>query len=172
MTTINHYQSTTEKENNSIPGLFINELKRAYSVEKLHINILEKLTAAASNDELGEILDEHMDITEVQLNRIEEIFRLLNIETVSETHETMEMLCKEAEKTIEEIHEPQLRDPAILNIVQKMEDFEITSYRTLISYSEKIGNADINELLQATLDEEEDAEKVFNKLAESTLVNA
>ena len=172
MTTINHYHSTTENENNPIKGLFINELRRAYSVEKLHINILEKLTAAASNDELGEILDEHMDITEVQLNRIEEIFRLLNIETTSETHETMEMLCKEAEKTIEEIHEPQLRDPAILNVVQKMEDFEITSYRNLISYAEKMGNADINELLQATLDEEEDAEKVFNKLAESALVNA
>lgn len=171
MTNTNNHESANE-ENNSVKDVFIGELKRAFSMETMHVEVLSKLTEAASNKELQEMLDDHLDITEVHVNRIEEIFRLLDENVQSETNEPMEVLCKEAEGVIEDYKEASIRDSNMLNIAQKMEHLEISTYQSLRQYSNQIQNKDISELLQATLDEEEQVEKAFHKIAESTLVHS
>lgn len=170
MTNTNNQESANEG-NISIKDLFISELKKALSMETMHVEMLSKLTDAASNNELRETLDDHLDITEVHVNRIEEIFRLLDQNVNSETNEPMQALFHEAEGIIEEYKEPSIRDSNMLNIAQKMEHLEISTYKNLRQYSDQIQNKDISELLQATLDEEEQVEKVFHKIAESTLVH-
>ncbi len=171
MTNTNNYEKVTEViTNNPVNELFISELKKAYSMESLHVNILSKLAQAASNKELHEMLEDHQDITEIQVSRLEEIFRLLDIKPEQKKNETMELLCQEADRVILEKENAE-RDSYMLNLAQKMEYLEIASYKNLCLYSQKIQNKDITELLQATLDEEEYIEKIFNKITESTLVH-
>ncbi|HET6243408.1 MAG: DUF892 family protein [Bacteroidetes bacterium] len=169
--TNNNGNDSLNYNNNTVKELFINELEKALSMETMHVKILSKLTQAASNSELREMFDDHFDITEVHVNRIEEIFRLLDRKVQTQTNEPMEMLCKEAEQAIEEDKEDFMKDSILLNIAQKMEHLEISFYKGLFQFLENIPNKDVRELLQVTMEEEEHIERIFNGISESTLAH-
>ncbi|MDQ3193112.1 MAG: DUF892 family protein [Bacteroidota bacterium] len=169
--TNNHSNQAINEEDNSFKNLFLAELSKAFSMETMHVKILTELVQASSGKELREMLDDHLDITEVHINRIEEIYRLLDTTPKSETNKPMDELCQEVQGIIEENKEPAIKDANMLTLVQKMEHLEISTYKSLRTYSDNIQNKDISELIQATLDEEEHIEKIFSQIAEKSLVN-
>ncbi|MBA3898690.1 MAG: DUF892 family protein [Bacteroidetes bacterium] len=171
---------TTTTNNNGIqaaanaisPVEFIHALKEAYGIEKQHIMILDEMIKVSSTGHLRALLEDHMDITEVQEKRIEEIFRIMNINPSSARNSTIESLVQLAEATLKSNSDNAAKDASILNIAQKIEIFEMEFYKSLCTMSRVTGNVDIIEMLQATYEEEEYVKTEMAAVAKNNLINA
>jgi ferritin-like metal-binding protein YciE len=57
----------------------------------------------------------------------------------------------------------------LIAAAQRVEHYEIAAYGCLRTYAEELGHEQASKLLQATLDEEGEADKVLTRIAESSI---
>src|SRR4029077_16238936 len=146
--------------------LYIEELRDVYNAENQVLKALPKMTKAASAEELREALQDHLEETKGHVERIEEIFNELNESPKSKTCHGMKGLVEEGSEILEEKGEESVIDAGIIAAAQKVEHYEIATYGTLRTWAELLGETEAADLLQQTLDEEGDADKRLNELAE------
>jgi ferritin-like metal-binding protein YciE len=150
--------------------LFEIELKDLYSAEKQLIKALPKMAKAATNEDLKEAFQSHLEETEVQVDRLEKIFKQLDISFARiEKCKAMEGLVEEGKKMMEEGLEPQVLDAGLICAAQRVEHYEIAGYGCARTFAQQLGHTDIAELLQETLDEEGNADKKLTEIAESVV---
>jgi ferritin-like metal-binding protein YciE len=152
-----------------INELFLNELKKAYGFETAHAMILMKMAKAATNEELKAALEQHQDITEMQVTRIEEIFKIINQLALGDPSERMDNLVEEAERLLEKDSDTIAKDSAIISIAKRMETFECNAYNMLRTYADKYGNKDVHDFILATIDEERHMDKELSSIMETAL---
>ena len=151
----------------TLDDLLKDELKDIYSAEKQLIKALPKMVRRASSDELRNALEEHLEVTKRQAQRIEQVFETLGEKAKSKTCEAMKGIIEEAEDMMDEDAEDSVMDAAIIGCAQKVEHYEIASYGTVKTWAEQIGNNQAARLLDQTLQEEGEADKRLTSLAES-----
>lgn len=153
-------------ENNALFDLFVDQLEDMYSSEKQIVKSLPKLINLASFPDLREGLSKHFKETEHQVERLDKIFSMLKIQPSVNTCEAMVGLLKEADKLTENKMKSPALDAAIICAGQKIEHYEIATYGALRSWAKQLDlNGDIIDLIQATLDEEGEANKELTKVA-------
>ena len=109
--------------------LFELELKDLYSAEKQLTKALPKMAKAATNEELKEAFETHLTETEGQVERLEQIFKQLDISySRVEKCKAMEGLIEEGQDLLEEGLEPDVLDAALICAAQKVEHYEIAGY--------------------------------------------
>lgn len=151
--------------------LFELELKDLYSAEKQLTKALPKMAKAATNAELKEAFESHLEETEGQIERLEKIFDQLGVSySRVEKCKAMEGLVEEGKKVMEEGLEPEVLDAALIAAAQRVEHYEIAGYGCCRTFAQQLGYQDIADLLQETLDEEGNADKKLTDIAE-TVVN-
>jgi hypothetical protein len=69
--------------------LFLDMLKDTYSAEKMLVEALQKMTEAATTDELQEAFEDHQFVTQKHVSRLEKVFALLGEEPQEEKCEAM-----------------------------------------------------------------------------------
>jgi ferritin-like metal-binding protein YciE len=143
------------------------ELKDLHSAEEQLLDALPAMAQAASNDDLRNAFEVHLEETRVQLERLEEIAELLGIDVGGETCEAMEGLVQEGEELIEdnEIGEP--LDAALIAAAQRVEHYEIAAYGSAATFAAQLGHREVERLLKQTLDEEKQTDKKLSSLATS-----
>jgi len=152
----------------SFEDLFHHELKDLYSAEKQLTKALPKMAKAASNEELRQAFEEHLQETETQLERLEQIFQELEIPTTRvQKCKAMEGLIEEGKEIMEEEMEPELLDAALICAAQRVEHYEIAAYGCARTFAQRLGMTEIANLLQTTLDEEGNTDKRLTEIAES-----
>jgi ferritin-like metal-binding protein YciE len=151
----------------SLRTLLEEELKDIYSAEKQLVRALPKMAKKASSPELKGALQEHLEVTKRQIERLEDVFESLGKSAKAKTCEAMKGLVEEAEEMLGEDAEPSVLDAGIIAAAQKVEHYEIASYGTVRTWAQLIGENEAAELLQQTLDEEEDTDERLTQLAES-----
>lgn len=149
----------------NLEDLFHHQLKDLYSAEKQLIKALPKMQKEADNDDLKEAIEEHLEETENQKDRLDEIAEMLDVDLSGDTCEAMKGLIEEAEDFISEDAEPEVRDAGIIADAQRVEHYEISAYGTAVHYAEALNLDDVAKKLQETLDEESAADEKLNKLA-------
>jgi ferritin-like metal-binding protein YciE len=77
----------------------------------------------------------------------------------------MEGLIEEGKEILEEDMPDQLRDAALIGAAQKVEHYEMAAYGTAREIAERLGMKDAVRLLQATLDEEGETDKLLTQIA-------
>ena len=154
----------------SLRTLLEEELKDIYSAEKQLLRAMPKMAKKASSEELKMALQEHMQVTERQVARLEEVFESLGKPAKAKTCKAMQGLLEEAKEIMEEDADDAVLDAGIIAAAQKVEHYEIASYGTVRTWARLVGADEAAELLQETLDEEGEADKRLSALAES-LVN-
>jgi ferritin-like metal-binding protein YciE len=147
--------------------LYVHELKDLYSAETQLVKALPKMADAASTPELKDAFKTHLRQTEGHVDRLEQIFKGLGEKPGGETCEAMQGLVKEGEQTIKEKAPDAVKDAALIAAAQRVEHYEIAGYGTVRTYAEQLGEKDAVKLLQQTLDEEGETDKLLNKLAMS-----
>ena len=148
--------------------LFTNGLKDMYWAEKYLVKSLKKMAKAATSDDVRNAFEEHMSQTEGHVERLEQVFELLEKKAVGKKCLAMEGLVGEAEEMIEETEDgTETRDVALISAAQKVEHYEIASYGTLRSLAQVLGLKEAVKLLQETLDEEKETDKLLTDIAES-----
>ena len=151
----------------SLRELLEEELKDIYSAEKQFMAAMPRIAKKVTSEELKTALQEHMEQTRGQLERLERVFESLGKPAKAKTCEAMKGLIKEATEMAGEDGEDAVIDAAIIAAAQKIEHYEIASYGTVRTWARLVGQNEAADLLQETLDEEGEADERLNQLAES-----
>jgi ferritin-like metal-binding protein YciE len=149
----------------TLEDLLFHELKDLYSAEKQLTKALPKMAKAATNEDLKEALESHLEETEQQIARLEQIFEKLELPTRGPKCKAMEGLVEEGKEALEEDMEDQVRDAAIIAAAQRVEHYEMAGYGCARTFAQQSGHQDIVELLQQTLDEEKAADEKLTQIA-------
>lgn len=150
----------------TLQKLYVEELRDLYNAENQLLKALPKMAKGASSDELKQALEDHLEQTEGHVERLEEIFEGLDESPKGKTCKAMKGLVEEGSEILEEEGEDSVLDAGIIAAAQKVEHYEIASYGTVRTWAKLLGEDEAAELLQETLDEEGEADKLLNKLAE------
>jgi ferritin-like metal-binding protein YciE len=153
----------------SLKKLYIEELRDLYSAENQILKALPKMEKAATAPELKEAFRSHLEETKGQVKRLERIFEKLDESPKGKTCKAMEGLVEEGEELLKEKAEPAIRDAGLIAAAQRVEHYEMAGYGTVRTYARLLKETEAEELLQETLDEEGQADKKLNKLAESLI---
>jgi ferritin-like metal-binding protein YciE len=146
---------------------FIRELREIYGAEKLLTLALPRLQEATTSPDLAMAFEDHSQVTQVQIERLEQIFDLLGVEADATKCQGMEGLVKEADRMIKATEEGSFtRDVGLIVATQKVEHYEIAAYGTLRQLAEQMGSTEVTELLEDTLIEEKKADMLLSNLAE------
>jgi ferritin-like metal-binding protein YciE len=156
-------------EIDSLRKLYVEELKDLYSAEKQLIQALPKMAKKAQNAQLKQAFQQHLEITQAQLERLDRIFEGLEKSPRGKKCKAMEGLVEEAKEMMQEDMEPEVMDAALIASAQRVEHYEIAGYGTVRTYANLLGETDAAKLLQQTLDEEGQADKILTQLAESSI---
>ena len=155
----------------TLQDLFIHELSDIYSAEKQLAKALPKLARAAENADLQSAFTTHLEETQGQIERIDQVVEALDIKLKRIKCAAMEGLVEEGKEVIEEVEKGPVRDAALIAAAQKVEHYEIASYGTLCVLAKQMGHTEALNLLKETLAEEKATDEKLTLLAESS-VNA
>lgn len=149
--------------------LFEDELKDIYWAEKALTKALPKMAKNATSEELKAALNDHLEVTQNQVTRLEEVFEVLGKKAQAKKCDAMEGLIKEGEGIMEDTKEGPVRDAGIISASQKVEHYEIASYGTLAAFANLLGEEEAAALLEETLSEEKEADTLLTSIAESSI---
>lgn len=149
--------------------LFLAELADIYHAEKQLTKALPKMAKAAGSDELRSAFQEHLEQTEGQIDRLEEVFDLFDKPAKGKKCEGMEGIIGEAETTAQEFKKSSALDAALIAAAQKVEHYEIASYGCLCTWAEELDATEALKLLKQNLSEEKQTDEKLTELAETHL---
>jgi ferritin-like metal-binding protein YciE len=149
----------------NLEELFVHEVRDLFDAEKQILKALPKMIKAVDTEELRTALEEHRDVTETHVERLEQVFKHLEMAARGKKCAGMEGLLKEGSSLLEEDAEPVVLDAAVIGAAQKVEHYEICAYGTLIAFAEELGYDEIAELLTETLEEEKEADDTLSQIA-------
>jgi ferritin-like metal-binding protein YciE len=160
--------SSGKSEETMLRELFIEELRDIYWAEKHLTKALPKMSKAATSEELANAFDEHLAQTEEHVERVEKVFEMLDMTARAKKCEAMDGLVQEAQQVIEEMPKGSaVIDAGLIIAGQKVEHYEIAAYGSLVQLAKTMGENDIAEVLQQTLDEEKQTDQLLTELAVS-----
>ena len=154
---------------NSLRELYVEELRDLYSAENQILKALPRMIRAASNKDLQRAFTVHERQTQQHVKRLERIFRMLDESTRGKKCKGMEGLLEEGQELIKERPEPEVLDAGLIAAAQRVEHYEIAGYGTVRTYARQLGEEEQANLLQETLNEEGETDKLLTSLAESSI---
>lgn len=149
----------------NLKDLLVHELKDLYSAETQILEALPKMAEAAHSQELKKAFNDHLEETKGQKKRLEEIFKHFDYKPGGQKCDAAEGLIEEGEEIIEELEKGELRDAALIGAAQRVEHYEMAGYGTARTFAEVLGLSEVQRLLQETLDQEGEANKLLTELS-------
>lgn len=155
---------------NDLKDLLIDELHDILSSEDQIVEALPEMIRASESPDLKKAFESHLKETKGQIQRLKKIFKIIKVEE-------KEKFCKATKGLIQEFKEvlkdyktkSPLRDAALISKAQRIEHYEISAYGTARTFAKEIDLNEVADLLQASLDEEGNADKKLSKIAEGGL---
>jgi ferritin-like metal-binding protein YciE len=153
----------------NLDKLFEETLRDVYYAEKAILKSLPKMARKATSEKLRSAFEEHIDQTEEQVGRLEQIFELIDKAPRGKRCPAIDGLAEEASEIMQEAGDRTVRDAGMLAAAQAVEHYEIARYGTLAAWAEKLGMKDAVKLLEATLKEEKETDMKLSELALSEI---
>ena len=149
----------------TMDDLFLHGLKDIFYAENQIVKALPKMIDKATNRDLTKGLNQHLEETKKQIERLEQVFRLLGEEPKGVKCPAIDGLIDEADEVAGEVDDKNVLDAAIVGAAQAVEHYEMARYGTLIAWAEELGRDDIVRLLNTNLKEEKAADKKLTTVA-------
>jgi ferritin-like metal-binding protein YciE len=153
----------------NLQDLMKEDLKDVLNAEKQIIKALPKMIKTASNPQLQEAFQNHLEETKVQAERIEQVMEMMGMPVKTKTCKAMQGIIEEGKEVMSEDAEDDVMDAALIGAAQKVEHYEIATYGTLCTYAELLGLRDAKRLLGQNLEEEKKTDQLLTQLAESVI---
>lgn len=157
------------KEPKTLDDLFHDTLKDIYFAEKKILATLPKMMKAAQSEDLKAAFEKHHTETEGQIERLEQVFALIDKKPVGKTCAAIVGITEEGAEIMAEYEGSPALDAGLLAAAQAVEHYEISRYGTLRTWAEELGLDEAVDLLQATLDEEEATDLALSELAKTAV---
>jgi ferritin-like metal-binding protein YciE len=159
---------------NNLHDVLLDTIKDLYHAEKQLVKALPKMAKAANSRELRSAIQEHLDVTEGHVQRLEQVFQELDMSPKAKVCHGMLGIVDEGKEVLEEKADgnPSAIDAALIAAAQKVEHYEIASYGSARTFAQTLGLSRVAELLQETLNEEEETDAKLTQIAESMVNEA
>ncbi len=154
----------------TLDDAFYESLKDLYYAEKQSVKASTKAAKASSMPELKEAFLQHKEESIIQVERIENVFEMIDKAARAVTCEAMKGLITEMNDDLEDFGGSMAADAVIIGCAQALEHYEIARYGMLKTWAQQLGHRDAVDLFKASLDEEKKADQLLTKL--SSKVNA
>jgi ferritin-like metal-binding protein YciE len=156
----------------SLRNLYHNQLRMLVSTEQQIIDALPTMLEKATDVQLKQAFQSHLQETKVHVTRLQNILREENHEADAIKCKVLSALVSEAEDMIKDATDLTVRDVALIAAAQRIEHYEIASYGTVRRWAEILGEAEQAALLDKTVQEEGHADQLLTSIAERVNVEA
>lgn len=156
----------------SLRKLYIDQLQQLHSAETQITDALPKMIDAATEPQLKQALQTHLQETEGHVSRLEQILNQAKGSVDSKKCKGVAALIDEGEAVIKDATDDSVRDAGIIAAAQKVEHYEIAAYGTVRTWAQILGESSQARLLEQTLNEEKHADAVLNSIAETANTKA
>lgn len=156
-------------EMESLQELYVDEIKDLWSAENQILKALPRMIKAATHPALKKAFAKHEKQTRVHVTRLEKICRELGESPRGKKCVGMEGLLQEGKDLMKEKPEPGVLDAGLISAAQHVEHYEMAGYGTCRTWARTLGYANQAQLLQTTLDEEQQTDLDLTALAESAV---
>lgn len=147
---------------------FVDQLQDIYWAEKKLVKTLPKMKEAATTIRLKESLNDHLEETKKHVERLEEVFELINEPVEEKKCRAMSGIVDEGEEIIDDTDKGSAqRDVGLIFAAQKVEHYEIGTYGGLVTLSRTLGYNQVADILGKTLLEEKQADEMLTYIAEN-----
>jgi ferritin-like metal-binding protein YciE len=157
------------KQPKHLDALFHDTLKDIYFAEKKILGALPKMAKAAESDELRAAFEKHEAETETHVERLEQVFEMIDAKPQGKTCDAIVGLIEEGQEIMKEYKGSPALDSGLLAGAQAVEHYEISRYGTLKTWAEELGLNDAVQLLDETLQEEKETDQALTEIAESVV---
>jgi ferritin-like metal-binding protein YciE len=153
----------------TLDDLFLDELRDLYDAEKQLTKALPKMAKAASSDELRTAFESHLEETQNQVGRLDQVFEMLGEKATGKKCAAMTGLIKEGDEIVSSTDDSSVRDAGLIAAAQKVEHYEMSGYGSARTHAQILGHVEAVSLLEETLNEEKQADRKLNSIAESVV---
>jgi len=161
----------SDMKNAPLHKFFVSALKDIYFAENAIIEALSEMQQAATTDELKEAFEDHQLQTRKHVSRLEKVFKLIDETPEQKECKAIKGIIEEGKEIIKSTEEGSMtRDAALIIAAQKVEHYEIATYGGLAQLAITMGHDKAADLLETTLQEEEDTDYNLTEIAE-TFIN-
>ena len=154
----------------TLDDLFLDTLKDIYFAEKQIVKALPKMARAAQSPQLRAGFEKHLGETEGHVERLEQIFDILDVPARGKTCEAILGILEEGKSIMEDFKDTPALDAGLVSAAQAVEHYEIARYGTLKAWAKQMGRVDVMKLLEATENEEIATDQALSQVA-TTEVN-
>ena len=151
---------------NSLQDLYLNKLQMIYDAEQQGLESMPQLMQMVQNEEVRQAFQMHAQQTQEQVRRLEQLFQQHGQTPQRMTCQSMQALIQEAQQVVQQVQDPDTRDAFLIAAEQGIEHHEIAAYGTARTWAQELGLDDDADLLQETLEEEEQADRMLTGIAE------
>ncbi len=151
----------------TLDDLFVHTLQDMYYAENQITKALPKMIDKASDPQLKQGFQTHLEETRNQIKRLEQVFKMHDQEVKGVTCAAMDGIIEEAEEVAGDVADPEVLDAAMLSSAQAVEHYEIARYGTLIALAKQLGRSDCAQVFSETLEEEKATDRKLTEIAES-----
>lgn len=146
--------------------LFLHELGDILYAENQLVKALPKLAREATDEELRQGFEQHLEQTRQHVANIEQVFAALGVKPKAERCPGIEGIIREHDEFVagEEPSE-QVRDLFLTGAGCRAEHYEIAAYSGLITSAKALGERDAAALLEQNLSQEKEALKSLETAA-------
>src|ERR1700712_3446184 len=155
-----------------VKELLVEQLKDAFSAERQALRCMQKVVKKATAPALREGIQMHIEQTQVQIERVEQIMEKMQIRPGRKVCEAMRGLVEEAQSEIDEHEKGPILDLVIVAGMQRIEHYEIAAYGTDVALARALGEQDAVSLLSETLEEEKQTDLKLTEVTEQHIMAA
>ncbi len=156
-------------EMETLQDLYVEELKDLWSAETQLLKALPRMAKAATHPQLKRAFLKHEKQTQQHVKRLERICKGLDVSPRGKKCVGMEGLIKEGKELISEKPAKDVLDAGLITAAQHVEHYEMAGYGTCRTWARVLGRPSDEQLLQTTLDEEQQTDLDLTALAEASI---
>ena len=157
------------KSTKTLQDLFHDTLKDIYYAEKKILTSLPKMAKAVQSADLRAAFEKHERETEGQVERLEQVFALIEEPAKGKTCAAINGIIEEGKEIMTEYKNTIALDAGLLAAAQAVEHYEMSRYGTLKTWADELGLEQAVVLLDQTLQEEKKTDEALTKLAEAVV---
>jgi len=156
----------------ALSEVLLDELRDMYSAENQLVVSLPKLAKGSNDKHLKELFTTHLEETKGQVNRLKQVFELLDEKPTGEHCNGMEGVIEEGADALEKDEEGASFDSGIVGAALRTEHYEIAGCTATIAMAKTLNLSEVVALLTENLNEEIAAADKIMAAAQPILTSA
>lgn len=157
----------------TLKDLFVHELRDIYDAENKLVKAVESMASKVTDPQLTSAFQDHLKVTKEQVNRLEQVFPMVGLKPTREACKGINGLIEEFTTFVKDENPAnEILDTFAIGAAQKVENYEICAYESLIELAGSLGLTEAVSLFEATLSEEQEASDTLKGLSSSIQASA